>query len=360
YDEGQSVGDLIAAEASRTWQYLDSLRYFAGREESLEVCMLVHTKDRETIAEAIRAYPLFKYRFLDIGEVADRISLKPAPMSSHAEEILVHMWASKGVENHFAAPDFLKFAKYRRLRFATYAATAAILLAGLGVTAFNMQQASLISAENDRRDLQSRGQQSEYQNISNLIRGQISATSAMRDSSLFYRAQANPATPAPGDFLRGVARVWQEFPALRLDQLVWAPHHDGNVSPTVQGSPPAQPLNVRAESKSAGGASLLTSPAQLPGGSATTADADPPLPGTKFEVAVIEGNITGFRGDYREANAVVEKLVARFDREPGFKATVSEFPVDTRTPATLRGKADEPDAPEARFVIRVLRSRGAS
>ena len=28
FDEGQPVGDLIAAETSRTWQYLDSLRFF--------------------------------------------------------------------------------------------------------------------------------------------------------------------------------------------------------------------------------------------------------------------------------------------------------------------------------------------
>jgi hypothetical protein len=73
YHEGQSVGSLIAAETSRTWQYLDSQRYFAGGD-SLEVCMMVHARDREMIADAIRTYPLLKYCFLDIEDVAAKIA----------------------------------------------------------------------------------------------------------------------------------------------------------------------------------------------------------------------------------------------------------------------------------------------
>ena len=56
YDEGQSVGGLIAAEIGRTWQYLDSLRYFAG-DEALEVCILAHARDQPMITDAIRKYP---------------------------------------------------------------------------------------------------------------------------------------------------------------------------------------------------------------------------------------------------------------------------------------------------------------
>lgn len=39
-------GQQVAEETSRTWQYLDSLRYFSA-DDTLEVCLLVHPKDRK-------------------------------------------------------------------------------------------------------------------------------------------------------------------------------------------------------------------------------------------------------------------------------------------------------------------------
>ncbi|MBL8521164.1 MAG: hypothetical protein JNK75_10875 [Betaproteobacteria bacterium] len=356
YDEGQSVGDLIAAEASRTWQYLDSLRYFAGREESLEVCIVVHERDRDTIAAAIRAYPLFKYRFLDIGDVATRIKLKPAPVSSHAEEVLVHLYAQRGVENHFAAADLLQFAKFRRQRFVLHGATAVILAAGLGVTAYNLQQAARISVETDRFDVQARGAQSEYQNISNLIRGQISATAAMRDTSLFFRANALPSTVAPGDFMRRIARAWTDFPRLRINQIVWAPNQDAAVSPRLQANALPRPLNVRGELKDAAKPAAVAPP---PPGAPAASDADPLLPGNQFEIALIEGNITGFRGDYREANRLMEQWLARMNAEPGLKAEVLDWPVEVRSGAVLRGRVEDVDGSEARFAVRLVRDRSA-
>lgn len=356
YDEGKSVGELIAAEASRTWQYLDSLRHFADSDESLEVCIVVHARDRDTIAEAIQAYPLFKYHFLDIVEVAERLKLRPPPSSSHAEEVLVQLFAQKGAENHFAGREQRRFATYRATRFALYAATAAVLALGVGVTGFNLHQASLIARETDRRDLGSRGAQAEYQQISNLIRGQMTATASMRDTSLFYRAQANPATPAPGSMLRELAQAWADFPALRIDQIAWQVHHDGNIAPALR-TPPARPLNVRSDGAQGGapaaGAAASTAPFAL-------TEADPPLAGTRFEVMVIEGAVTGFSGNYRAANDMVVKLLARLNQDGGRKAEALQWPVNPAAALTLRGTAGEPDASEARFTIRLVRQRGAA
>ncbi len=358
YDENASVGDLIAAEASRTWQYLDSLRYFSGGEQSLEVCIVVHANDRATVADAIRAYPLFKYRFLDIGEVATRVKLKPGPMSSHAEEVLVHLYAQRRIENHFAAPDLLQFAKFRQQRFALHGATAAILAVGLGVTAFNLQQAAKISVDTDKLDLQARGQQSEYQNISNLIRGQISATAAMRDTSLFYRAHAMPATAAPGSILREIARVWTDFPRMRINQIAWVPSHDASATPKFQSRTLARPLNVKGELKD-DAPRPASAPAAQPG-TPGLSDSDPPLPGNQFDIVMIEGHVTDFRGDYREANLLLDRWVARMSAEPGYKAEIIDAPLEARPAAQLRGKVDDSDGPEARFAVRLIRQRAAN
>lgn len=348
-DANNSLGELVAAEASRTWQYLDSLRYFAGREDSLEVCIVVHAKDRDSIADAIRAYPLFKYRFLDIGEVAARVKLKPAPSASHAEEVLVHLFAQRKIDNHFAAKESMRFAKYRRIQMALYGATAACLAAGVGITAFNLSQAAKISADSDRRDATSRGAQAAYQKISTMIQGQITATASMRDTSLFYRAHAKPDTANPTQSLTELASIWAAFPTLRLDQLVWLTNADDKVPVAIDtAAGTARQANVRAESRGAATSS----------GADANANQDPPLAGRKFEIMVLRGAVTGFRGDYRAANALVDSLVARIGRTPGWTASVQNAPVDAQSSAKLKGKSGEADVPELPFSVRLVKSSG--
>ncbi len=353
YDESKSVGDLIAAETSRTWQYLDSLRYFSGGDESLEVCIVVHAKDRDTVAEAIRAYPLFKYRFLDIGDVAAKLKLKPGPVSSHAEEVLVHLFAQRRIDNHFAVSESMRFAKYRRIQMGLYGATAAVLALGVGVTAFNLAQAGKISAETDRRDLQIRGAQGEYQKIATLIQGQITATASMRDTSLFFRAHASPEPPNPVMSLQELAQVWTDFPQLRIDQLAWMTHSDERAPLAFEaaaGSATGRSTNVKSEIKAPVSAS--NSPA---GG-----ELDPPLAGRKFEVLVLQGAVKGFRGDYRAANAVVERFNAQLGKVQGWKVTPISMPIDTNPTALIRGRSGEPEPQEIRFSLRLVRSRGGA
>ena len=42
-EEGETLGEMVSSEVSRTWQYLDSLRYF-GTADRLEVCVLLHAE----------------------------------------------------------------------------------------------------------------------------------------------------------------------------------------------------------------------------------------------------------------------------------------------------------------------------
>ncbi len=355
YDEGQSVGTLIAAEASRTWQYLDSLRNFAG-DDTLEVCILVHARDRQMIADAIRNYPLFKYRFLDIEEVAAKLKLRPAPVSSHAEEVLVHVYARGSQENHFASKEQTRAAGLRRARFVLYGLTAATLAIGVGVTAFNFYQANIVGKEIEKRNLVARGLQTEYQAVADSMRGATTATAAVRDASAFYRAQILPQAPNPGPLLRDLAAVWAEFPELKLWQLVWAPSMDAAHTPAYTGVNLAQGLNVRSEVKQVPGTpqALTSNPAS------TVLDDNAQLPGSKYEVAIIEGSVTGFSGDYRGTLATVERLTGRLNAASNITASIIAMPVDVQPSAILRGSTTSSGSSEARFVLRISRGKAGT
>ena len=86
-------------------------------------------------------------------------------------------------------------------------------------------------------------------------------------------------------------------------------------------------------------------------------DENPALPGSKYEVAVVEGSVVKFAGDYRGALAVVERLVARLNATPNLTATPLEMPIDIKPGAILRASNTASDGAEARFVLRVVRNK---
>jgi len=356
YDEGQSVGGLIAAEIGRTWQYLESLRYFAGGE-TLEVCILVHARDKPVIADAIRKYASLKYRFLDIEEVSKKIGLKKSPSSSHAEQILVHIYAQAGLENHFAEPTVRRFAVFRKARIGLFALTAAMLAVGVAGTAFNLNQASQISDRVNVRENIARNLQSEYQTIFNAMRQQKLASDVARDTSAFYNSQIRPQPAAPGAMLSELSNVFAEFPRVKLLGLTWTIGAEDRGTPSFSAVPPNGTLEVVSDAKSAvpgatGGAQSVGNAAQA------NTDLNPAWPSAKLQFAIIDAAITPFDGDFRATLAEVERFSARLNTTPKIKATIESMPLDVRSTATITatGKRVGTGLPEARFVLKVVRA----
>lgn len=360
YDEGQSVGGLIAAEIGRTWQYLESLRYFAGGE-TLEVCILVHARDKPVIADAIRKYPSLKYRFLDVADVSSKIGLKKSPSSSHAEQILVSTYAQAGLENHFAEPPLRRFAVFRKARIGLFALTAGILAVGVAGTAFNFHQASQISSRVNVRENVARNLQSEYQTIFNSMRQQKLASDVARDTSAFYNNQIRPQPAAPGVMLSELSNVFAEFPRVKLLGLTWTIGAEERAMPSFNAVPPNGTLEVTSDAKSAlpgaaGGVQSVGSAAQA------NTDPNPAWPSAKMQFAIVDAAITPFDGDFRATLAEVERFAARLNATPKLKATIELMPLDVRSTATITatGKRVGTGLPEARFVLKVVRTVEAS
>jgi hypothetical protein len=335
-DESRSVGQLIAAETSRTWQYLDSLRYFT-EADALDVCMLAHERDHEAIQEAIRRYPLLRYRFLDINEVATKLKVATAPTSSHAEELLCLLYSRVALTNHFAAPNEMRFASLRRARIALYGATAAVLAMGTAGAAFNLHHAAQVSQEIDSRGRQENALHSQYQAVMATMNGQQSATDIVRETSTFFNSQIRPAPAAPGPLFNEIAQVLAGFPAIRLNQILWATNNDPGFVPTT-------PQGFSAANVALGGTPQVTSTSEsktaqatvVSTGAATDSMTNAPLTGNKFHIAVVEAAVQPFDGDLRSALATTERLVEALKANPEFTVKVIKRPVDTTPLASLK------------------------
>lgn len=350
-EEGETLGGLVAAEVSRTWQYLDSLRYFQTSDR-LEVCVLVHPKDRAAVEPALRDYDQIAYRLLDMEQVAGKLGLKPPPLSSSAEEILAHLFFQKPGENHFAPPELRKFAVLRHARNAIGVVAGAILAAGLAYGGWNFagaMQDRQVDLQTERRILAA---QRELEEVLKTMPAQGVGGQTMRDTVAFFSSSLRE-YPTVSAFLFPLSGVLDRFPAIRLTQVVWQAADDSKAMPTLVPTVPRVAPSLKALGKAVetGGAA--------PRGPGDAQDT--PFPSGRHSVAILEAMVTVEGIDYRSAIAAVDGFLAAIRAIPGYHAEMVDSPLDITPRSGVQGKSGEfpPPPSQARFSVKVSRATGS-
>ena len=351
-EEGQTLGTMIAEETTRTWQYLDSLRHF-GPEDRLEVCVVIHASDRPAVQPELRDFAQIQYRVIDIEQASMKLGLKPAPLDSTAEEVMVHLFLVSPGPNHFASPELRRYATLRRVRIALNQASIAALVAGIAWGGYSFTRVLQGSEADSQVARQIAELNREYDEITRALPSFGVGGSAMRDTVAFYNGSMKsfPSMPA---FLRPVSAVLLAQPEVRLSQLSWQATDDLKTIPaltlgTQRNAPPVKAISGPSEAP--------TAPA-----AAAEASANPPFAGGRYEVALLEASVRVGINDFRAALEKVQRLAEAISRIPGYHAEVSESPLDVRPGLALQGRYAEKEPPtmETRFVLRVVRDRGAA
>ena len=348
-DEGQTLGAMIAEEATRTWQYLDSLRHFAA-DDRLEVCILLHRNERSAIEPYLRSFAQMQYRILDIEEVAVRIGLAAPPRNSSAEEILVHLFLKHPAENNFATPEMRRYAVLRHARLTLNFVTLAVLSVGASWTGANLYRL-YAGAERDQAVVRQVAELNrEQEEITRSLPSLGVAGSTMRDVVTFYNSSIR-SFPAITEFLSVLSTILDMHPAVQLNQIVWQATDDPRLSPVISMAPPRNAPPVKVVPKAGEG----------PGPAPADDPNNPTFAGGRYQVALIEATIRVPTNDFRGALNKVEALVTDISARPSFNAQIVESPLDIRSSLLLQGRHGEkdPDSMEPRFVLRIVRESGA-
>ena len=346
-EEGQTLGTMIAEETTRTWQYLDSLRHFS-QDDRLEVCILVHRNDRPQIESALRDFAQLQYRLVDIEQVAQKLGLKPPPLDSTAEEVMVHLFLMRKAENHFASPAIRRHATQRSARLAVRQLAGVLVLASVVWGGWNVSRA-FQSSEADQRVVQQLGSlNKEYEDITKALPSFGVGGSTMRDAVTFYNGSIR-GFPTLTDFLVPLSAVLRGHPDVRLVQLTWQVSDDPKAAPRISVTPTREAPPVKALPKAGD-----TTPAQQ-----TDDAASPPFSGGRYEVAMLEATVRVANNDFRSAMTEVERLAADIGRVAGFRADVVDSPLDTSPSLALQGRHAERESAsmQPRFMLRIVRER---
>lgn len=350
-EEGQTLGSMVAEETTRTWQYLDSLRHFAT-DDQLQVCVLMHARDRPLIEPQLRGFAQIQYRVLDMAQASAKLGLRPTPLTSSAEEVMVHLFLIRPGENHFASSELRRHATQRVARKVLNQVSAAFLLAGIAWGGYNLARVLQATAADDRVAQQLQAYNREYDEITRGLPSFGVGGSAMRDAVTFYNASIK-SFPTIHDFLRPLSEVLQDYPQVRLNQLSWHATDDPKLVPNLALAPSRNPPPVKALPRAAEAAP--PQPAED--------GANPAFTSGRYEVALVEATVQVANNDFRAALERVEKLAADISARRGYKAEVVESPLDLRPALALQGRLaeKEPALMEPRFVLRIVRDRqGAS
>ena len=348
-EEGQTLGSMIAEETTRTWQYLDSLRHFS-EDDRLEVCVLVHRNDREAVQPSLRDFAQIQYRILDIEQVSAKLGLKHPPLGSTAEEVFVHLFLMRRVENHFASSEMRRHETLRSARIVLNRVAAGVLAASAAWGLWNVSRVFETSDGDLLLAQQLSGVNREYEEITRSLPSFGVGGSTMRDAVSFYNS-AIRGFPAITDFAVSLSKVLLEHPGVRLTQLSWQATDDAKAVPALapassRGQPPVRSVPKAAPSAPA----------------AADALANAPFSTGKYEVAHVEATVRVPQSDFRGALEQVERLAADISRVDGFRAEVVDSPLDVSSSTALQGRLgdNEHGQMETRFVLRIVRERRGS
>ncbi|HXN16450.1 MAG TPA: hypothetical protein VN878_08725, partial [Usitatibacter sp.] len=345
---GQTLGAMIAEETTRTWQYLDSLRHFTP-EDRLEVCVLIHSRDREAIQPHLKDFAQIQYRILDIEQVALKLGLKAPPLGSSAEEVLAHLFLIHPEKNHFASSEMRRYATLRTVRIVVNQVSLGVFAAGLAWGGWNFARMFQSGEADQRVGQELNAVNREYDSISRATPTFGVAGAVMRDAVAFYNGSIR-GFPTVVDFLGPLSTILQVHPQIQLAQIAWNATDDPKTAPKLSATaqhltPPVKALSKFSDSAAAPSADEST---------------NPPFAGGRYEVAMLEGTVSVPNNDFRAALAEIERLVADIGRLPGFSAEVVESPLDVSSARSLQGQYGERDsaaAMEPRFVLRIVRER---
>ncbi|MEP7068884.1 MAG: hypothetical protein ABI789_06575 [Usitatibacter sp.] len=346
-EEGQTLGTMIAEETTRTWQYLDSLRHFS-QDDRLEVCILVHKNDRPAIESALRDFAQLQYRLIDIEQVAQKLGLKPPPLDSTAEEVMVHLFLMRKAGNHFASPELRRHATQRSARLAVMQVAAAIFVASLAWGGWNLSRVFLASQADEKVTQQLAALNKENGEITRALPSFGVGGSTMRDTVTFYNG-AIRGFPTLADFLVPLSTVLRAHPEVRLSQLSWQVTDDPKTVPRMTLTPPREAPPVK----------TLPKAGEAAPGASTDDVANPPFTGARYEVAMMEASVRVANNDFRGAMTEVDRLVADIGRVQGFRADVVDSPLDTSPTLALQGRHAEREnaSMQPRFLLRIVRER---
>jgi hypothetical protein len=304
-------------EISNTRLYLHALRTLT-LDEQLMVLLLDRTDELAEVAQGIaRENPSLECIRLGRRDLASKLRISESLLDSSPHIVYLHLLGSQPPLSNLA-PDNVTVGFHRyRARRAVYAACGAVAAAGALWAGANLYQLITLQRETEDAARETAQLAARYQEITRQF----------------------PATPASSENLRKTVEIAQ-----KLRQSARTPEAlMGMVSRALEQSPN---IVVKQFGWKYGTREISSEGSGDRAAMAPTAPATPVGPALfRRESALIEGQVSPFRGDYRAAIGAINDFAARLGKEPAVaEVRIDKLPLNVSPTLSLTGNTlDSPD-----------------
>ena len=319
----------IAEEVEKIQRYLNSLR-LVPPDETLEICFLLAGDLKEEITEHNEDSEHINYHVLDINDLATEIGLETDVASPFSDQLFVSHLLKKTPKNQYGADSERRYFSMRRMKYSMLAMSMLLILAGILWSGYNLFTGLSYKQQSVSADLRKQFYSTRY----NMARERLPETPVepaelKQAVELSNRIDSYKTTPL--ESIKVISRGLNRFPQVKLKNVSWVSTIDPNVEL---------------------GGKMLAEGSKGKIGFSKVSYTDTGY--LYYHVALIDGGLEPFDGDYRKAIAIIDEFAAQLREQPSVHdVSVISLPLDVSSETSLTGDV-QATAKVANFSIRIV------
>jgi hypothetical protein len=330
-DDSRDAAHRLATELAHTRMYLSTLNLdtideplpvvFLDRDDTL--APLVKQIGRETEAQAQG----LECVCIDRATLTRQLQISPQHLDLALETIYLRLMADQPPPANLAPTTITAGYRLFQRKAALYAASAAVGVAGVAWTAYNLWHSHDLNQQSGDAARRTATAQAQYKEITRTFPAAPTSSDNLIKAVTIYQ-QVVKSVRSPQPFMQMVSRAIEPSPEIFLQEIAW---HYGTERPeAATANLPARNVNVK--------------PAAAP-------DA-----GGLWQSGTLTGEIRPFQGDFRAAIASIQRVARRLEQDPAVaEVKVIKLPLNVNPELALSGNTrdvtDQPGTAEFKIAI---------
>ncbi len=323
-----SYAPYIRDEIDKIYRYLNSLRLMR-RDEPLHVYFIFLNDELLDILKAdYSSDALRQYHFCDVNELLANSGSARTSSTPYSDLFFIHHLLRSKPENMYALSDERRYFSMRRWRYSMLAAGLLLLIAGvIGSGAYFVQGVNY-----RQQGLAAQKKTQFYTARYELAREglpELPVAAADLKVAVDIVTTLEKYTSSPLDMVRLLSASLERFPVIQIANMDWAAGADPNLNSNA----------ADAQTNAAG---------------STGIDYGDQSAYQYYQIAVLEGRIHPFDGDYRQAIKTINEFAEDIRVRDGvYEVRIVTLPLDVSSKANLQGDTQVEDDIAA-FTFRVV------
>ena len=318
----------ISEEVEKIRRYLMSLRLISD-DKPLDIYFLL---TGELLGEVRRLYEdsaMIRYHVVDVNTLMENSGLKRRVSAPFSDQFYVNEFLKKPPRNFYASKRERRYSTMRKMRYSMLAASILLILTGVVISGINFVDGLTMKQDSLAAQKKAKFYADRYQ----MAREHLPKTPVEAPElkvAVDIVSELKKFRTSPIKIVKAISDGLNRYPELILDKVDWMANVDPNFGSGGTRTDTVPVMNAN-----------INTTAQLPGGD-------------YYQIAVLDGHINGFKGDYRKAIATINAFTETIRKEDSvYNVSVLDFPLDISSKANLQGNA-KTIVKEAKFTIRVV------